>query len=127
MIMSATHQIYPVNKSRQVVIQLPPDFQGHEISVSWKPVIDKDEQSRQALADLVRGWNTTGWLTEKLKARDELIEFILTEWDLNGSRVMDMLSPFIEEVDWLTEPLPKEMQDYFYGSLTDEYGMTLET
>lgn len=124
--MTAIQQAYTVNDKKQVVIQLPSDFQGHEVMISWQPVIDANEQKRHDLLALVKGWDVSDWSDEMLAARSELLAYIKTEWDPNGPRVMDLLHPFVQEPDWLTGPLPQEMEDYFYGSLNDEYCISLE-
>ncbi len=127
--MYAIRQIQQVENGK-VTIYLPADFTAQQVEVIVLPVeagnghaAPADHQPNELLQRIL-AWDTSKFDAEQMKAYQRLCE-IARKWKPDGPRIFGAFEGLIKIGDDFNDPLPDDIIDLFYGSETDEYGMSL--
>ncbi len=127
--MYAIRQIQTIENG-QVTVQLPADFPTTQVEVIILPAstVDTDtaEQAQIELA-LQRFFNLdkTNFTAEQQLAYQRACIILRKGRKPNEPRVFALFSGLVATTADFDEPLPDDMIDLFYGSTTDEYGISL--
>lgn len=128
--MYAVRQIQQVENG-QVIIHLPADFTATRVEIIILPVEPTNGHSDPPLVESpneplqqILTWDTSNFDAEQLKAYQRLCE-IARKWKPGDPPVFGAFEGLVKISDDFNDPLPDDIIDLFYGSETDEYGMSL--
>ena len=117
-----------VPRNKQIIIQLPADFSAKQVVVSILPIDEPDiEQCRQQALTRILAWDTATFSTRALASYARIINYIQHDYHPNMPPPPNLWDGIVTISDDFDDPLPKEIEDTFDGSLTDEYGLSLES
>lgn len=123
--MYAIRQIQKV-QGRTVTVELPPDFPADRVEIIVLPaepteVEDLLEPAVQAFLKL----DTSGFTEEQRAAYERVKEHIRRGRAPDEPRILGLFEGIVTVADDFDAPLPSEIEDLFWGSETDEYGILL--
>ena len=110
-----------------VTVHLPPDFPADRVEVIVLPVEEEPPDEKEFPPAVQEFLNTdTSQFTDKQRAAYERAkEHILRGRSPDEPRILGLFEGLAEVPDDFNDPLPKEIEDLFWGSETDEYGISL--
>jgi hypothetical protein len=127
--MEAVRQFHKVTNGT-ITIALPVDFPADEVEVIILPKQtmvnghrqepDELERARQSFLNI----DTTNFTPEQMQAFVQSCKRVLTHKP-GDPRLFGLYRELIWVADDFDAPLPDDIIDLFYGSETDEYGMSL--
>lgn len=129
--MQALRQFHTA-KNGTITIQLPADFPTSEVEVIVLPKqpaknghhAEPDEG--QAAIQQFLTMDTSHFTPEQVKAYERTSALLRKGRTPDEPRILDLFAGLIEVSEDFDAPLPDDIIDLFYGSETDEYGITLQ-
>jgi hypothetical protein len=115
-----------------ITIQLPADFPTSEVEVivlPKQPTVNgsypEPDEGQVAIQQFL-AMDTSHFTPEQLKAYERTSALLRKGRKPNEPRILDLFAGLIEVSEDFDAPLPDDIIDLFYGSETDEYGITLQ-
>jgi len=114
-----------------ITVQLPANFDADEVEVIILPkaavtngVYHQADHVKRAIGHFL-SMDTTDFTSAQLQAYQQNCER-LRVYQPGGMPIYDLYKGLVEFSTNVAEPLPDDITDLFYGSETDEYGMSLQ-
>ncbi len=126
--MYAIRQIQQVREDRTITVHLPPDFPADRIEVIVLPA-EEPSGREEPLDPAVRNFlemDMSQLSEEQREAHARVVAYLQQEHDPDEPRVFGLFRGWIEVAEDFDAPLPPEIEDLFWGSETDEYGMSID-
>ncbi len=125
--MTTLHQIHKV-KDGKIVVHLPAEFTANEVEVIITPVKETSSSTAYtAEEDAIRrllNLDTSHFTEAQKQAFERTCQLLQKKRGPDEPRIAGLFEGLIEIADDFDAPLPDE--ELFWGSETDEYGMTLQ-
>lgn len=124
------HQIHKVEDGK-IVVHLPAEFTAREVEVTIVPIGTADElpartAGAEAVLQRLLALDTSHFTEQQKQAFERTLQLLQKERGPNEPRIAGLFEGLIEIADDFDAPLPDEELELFWGSETDEYGMTLQ-
>ncbi|MFN8486293.1 MAG: hypothetical protein U0350_01795 [Caldilineaceae bacterium] len=127
--MYAIRQIQTIENG-QVIVQLPDDFPATQVEVIILPVpaTDADTTEQEPIESVFQRFlslNKTNFTDEQQLAYQRACMILRKGRQPHEPRVFALFTGLVSTTADFDEPLPDEIIDLFYGSATEEYGLSL--
>jgi len=130
--MQAVRQFHTAENG-MITIQLPADFPTNEVEVIVLPkqptengVYTEPDEGQAAIQQFLT-MDTSHFTPEQRKAYERTCSLLRKGRKPDEPRILDLFAGLIEVAEDFDAPLSDDIIDLFYGSETDEYGMTLQS